>query len=283
MTDNRIQLSGAFSEGYGIVPKKILKSKDISSNCKLILCYLLSYTGAGLTCFPSIDTISNDLNLGKRTVIRCLKEAREQHMIDVEQRHLGQGKGKQNIYELLCMHDWIGNASAKNARAKNAGANSNMKNEFAGANKYKKTTLQVTPGHRNINNDLNNEHNININNISSEASQPHEQPVWSYLNCVGNVKEYHLSQNFFNILKTAYPDIDIIQQLHRMTSWLESKSSNRKTSKGMPSFIDRWLSRTYDNKFNKQTMNKDFKSQQLENNMKEVYEYAYGTQGDTNV
>ena len=101
---NKIELGGAFSEGYGIVPKKILRDKTISSNTKLVLCYMLSFTGGGVTCFPSIRTMADDLNISSRTVIRCLSEAEDKNLISKHQKMLGRGKGKQNIYELLFMY-----------------------------------------------------------------------------------------------------------------------------------------------------------------------------------
>lgn len=67
------ELTGIFSEGYGIIPKKIMRHDGVNIYQKAILAYLLSYTGAGRFAWPSQDLISKDLNISKPTVIKALK------------------------------------------------------------------------------------------------------------------------------------------------------------------------------------------------------------------
>ena len=43
--------------------------------------------------------------------------------------------------------------------------------------------------------------------------------------------------------QAAYPDIDIQQEFQKMKAWLLSNPQRRKTLKGMPRFINSWLSR----------------------------------------
>lgn len=80
MSDNKIELSGVFSEGYGTIPKKLMRMK-INKNLKLILAYMLSFTGGGDTCFPGIRTIAEDLDLSTTTVTKYLKEAVDMGLI----------------------------------------------------------------------------------------------------------------------------------------------------------------------------------------------------------
>jgi hypothetical protein len=72
MNENKIALSGIFENGYGIIPKKLM-IMDIPNNVKLLLAYMLSYTGAGKECFPSYDTIAKHLKWSKSTVSKTLK------------------------------------------------------------------------------------------------------------------------------------------------------------------------------------------------------------------
>lgn len=74
MSDNKIQLSGIFSEGYGVIPKKFMRMQ-ININIKAIIAYMLSYTGRGNTCFPGIKTISKDLGISHTTVIKYINQA----------------------------------------------------------------------------------------------------------------------------------------------------------------------------------------------------------------
>lgn len=41
----------------------------------------------------------------------------------------------------------------------------------------------------------------------------------------------------------AYPDVDIFAELNVMAVWLDSNEPKRKTEKGMPRFVNSWLSR----------------------------------------
>lgn len=143
---NSIELSGIFSEGYGFVPKKLMKAKDISSNTKLVLCYLLSYTGAGCTAFPQQKDIAESLGISMRTVVKCIHESIENGYLKKIQEQRGQGIGKRNIYDLLFMREF---PSARNAHANIARAN----DDVASA---KNDTLQVHHVHTNNNNKNNN-------------------------------------------------------------------------------------------------------------------------------
>ena len=72
MENNKIELSGIFSEGYGVIPKALMKRKDLTISEKAIIAYFLSYTGGGNTCFPSYAQICEDLQISKTTLSKCI-------------------------------------------------------------------------------------------------------------------------------------------------------------------------------------------------------------------
>ena len=41
----------------------------------------------------------------------------------------------------------------------------------------------------------------------------------------------------------AYPEVDVFAELNVMAVWLESNEPRRKTERGMPRFVNSWLSR----------------------------------------
>ena len=41
----------------------------------------------------------------------------------------------------------------------------------------------------------------------------------------------------------AYPEVDIFAELNVMAVWLDSNEPKRKTERGMPRFVNSWLSR----------------------------------------
>lgn len=104
---DKIQLPGILEQGYGIVPKKLMKikfenriGKASGRNVKLILCYLLSYSGTGASAFPSIRTISNDLEMSKAVVMESLRLASELSLISIEKNIKTNGSYANNIYKL---------------------------------------------------------------------------------------------------------------------------------------------------------------------------------------
>lgn len=167
---NTIELSGIFSEGYGFVPKKLMKAKDIKSNTKLILCYLLSYTGAGTECFPSMHGISENLNMSKRTIIRCIQEAIIKGYLKKTQGELLDKRS--NKYYLNFMNDFgdkkspfLNKQSDKKSPNKKVGDNSAQQ----GA---KKTLNKVTPGNS----------NNNMNSINKSNNNIYIQEIFDYWN-----------------------------------------------------------------------------------------------------
>jgi len=109
---DKVELSGIFNEGYGVIPKKLMKmqfdkevGKQKGKNIKLVLAYMLSFTGAGkIECFPSIETIANDLELSKPTVIEAINNAVKLNLIDKEQMYPDDPLKHNNKYILKFMN-----------------------------------------------------------------------------------------------------------------------------------------------------------------------------------
>lgn len=76
--ENSLQMNGIFRDGYGLNPKRLWKMKIIDIYCKAVASYMLSYTGGGTyQCFPKIQTIADDLDISKTTVIKSLNKLYE--------------------------------------------------------------------------------------------------------------------------------------------------------------------------------------------------------------
>ncbi len=112
MENNKIELTGIFSEGYGIIPKKLMKM-DIHKNVKLLLAYMLSYTGGGKdTCFPSYSKMASDLKMSKSTVSYTIKECVRMGFLNIEKQYT-QNKFKQsNKYTLLFLKQTFGDCTS---------------------------------------------------------------------------------------------------------------------------------------------------------------------------
>jgi len=84
MNDNKIELSGIFSNGYGIIPKKLMQNKELNVYDKCILAYMLSFTGGGNVCFPSYKKIAEDLQISEPTIAKSLKKLSGNGFIKIE-------------------------------------------------------------------------------------------------------------------------------------------------------------------------------------------------------
>jgi len=78
--------------------------------------------------------------------------------------------------------------------------------------------------------------------VNSEPPPVMEFPV------VGDPKQqtWGLSQSRIDAWREAYPGIDIVQECHKARAWAIANPSKRKTARGMPSFLVRWLGNAVD-------------------------------------
>lgn len=101
-----------------------------------------------------------------------------------------------------------------------------------------KTDTQDSIGKDSIGKDIYSNINITCEFVSTK---PNENAVISLI--LSNKKYYNIYQDYIDYCKNLYPAVDIIQELKLMCGWLDSNPSNRKTEKGIKSFITRWLSK----------------------------------------
>lgn len=62
---------------------------------------------------------------------------------------------------------------------------------------------------------------------------------------------YPITQEQVDHWKELFPNVNVLQQLRNMVSWLESNPTKRKTKRGILKFVNAWLSREQDKGGNK--------------------------------
>ncbi len=104
----------------------------------------------------------------------------------------------------------------------------------------------------NYNLNENKDFNYNDNVITAESSdefpaetKTDEETAVAVLPLLDGT-DYPISQTEVEGWKKAYPAVDILQELHKMKSWLEANPKNRKSFQGIKRFIVNWLSRSQD-------------------------------------
>ena len=55
---------------------------------------------------------------------------------------------------------------------------------------------------------------------------------------------FHISQNHFNEFVNAYPGVDVRDQIFKMSQWLKTNPTKRKTKNGIMRFINSWIARS---------------------------------------
>lgn len=63
---------------------------------------------------------------------------------------------------------------------------------------------------------------------------------------LANGNKYEIDNKFYEKLISVYTNSNIDLELNKMSLWLETNPTKRKTKKGMPRFINSWLSRAND-------------------------------------
>ena len=66
---------------YGIVSRNIILDPDIKPSAKALYAVLACYSSKERTCYPSISTLSNDLNVSESTIKRLIKELKTKDLI----------------------------------------------------------------------------------------------------------------------------------------------------------------------------------------------------------
>jgi hypothetical protein len=90
--------------GYGIIPRSLMRDSGLSVYEKVVLAYMLSFTGAGNSvCFPSQKTMREEIPLGRTTLINTIKSLCEKGLLSKSKLYPKNSMKQNNKYELLLM------------------------------------------------------------------------------------------------------------------------------------------------------------------------------------
>lgn len=91
--------SGIYSEGYGMIAKSVMRNKDLSVEAKAIYAYLVSFSGAGLSSFPSTELILSELKISHKRYLSHRKKLEDFGYISITRIRTDNGFSK-NLYEI---------------------------------------------------------------------------------------------------------------------------------------------------------------------------------------
>lgn len=90
-----------------------------------------------------------------------------------------------------------------------------------------------------------NKGDINISSCTEPETVSMPEPAFISLP-LNDGSLWPVTFSYLEQLKGLYPALDVEQEIRKMFAWIDSKPSNRKTKRGIKSFITNWLSRAQD-------------------------------------
>lgn len=101
MTDKLI-LKGVMSQGYGTVPKLVMRDKHIDSEAKAIYAYICSFAGTGTSAFPGIKIMCEELPMSEKRFHKFKNQLIDNGYLSIERERKSDGSGwGNNIYHLI--------------------------------------------------------------------------------------------------------------------------------------------------------------------------------------
>lgn len=221
---------------YGVVYQEVTRNRNLTPAAKGLYAYLAAFCGSEDECYPSVETIVREMDMGKDTFYKHINALVAAGVIEKKQIVDHQGRFGRTIYHLT------------------------HKVEISDL-PYTKIPYTVTPeaaftetNNNNINS--NNILNNNSNSICSElkAHEPskgqqnrtekeHKEEKSGILLPLVDGTDYNVPCSKIKLWSEAYPAVDVRAELKKMIAWLDANPKKKKTSKGIARFITGWLER----------------------------------------
>ena len=144
MTEDKIKLQGIMSEGYGIIPKKVMKDEDLTIDAKAIYAFMASFAGAGNTSFPSVKFITDKLGISRQRFNKHRKLLEDKGYITIKKERKSDGSWESNVYTLETLprlqNPTLDNLTLDNPTSGNVTTNNNTINNNTINNNTKSTS-----------------------------------------------------------------------------------------------------------------------------------------------
>ena len=214
----------------------ILRNRNISLEAKSIYSYLAGMAGVGGTCYPSVETMLYDLNIGRNRLSKYMNELVACGVVEKVREKNGNLYGR-NVYKITNEAEVAKDLKRIYRAIENRAIEDEMIEIRAIENR--------TTNNNNINNNSTNNNNINNSITCPEPDKPAPDPSGILLPLNDNTY-YDVPKESISKWREAYPAVDVEQQLKKMIAWLDANPKRRKTRRGINAFIVTWLSREQD-------------------------------------
>ena len=141
---NKLNVKGVMSEGYGIIPKKVMKDEDLTIDAKAIYAFMASFAGAGNTSFPSVKFITDKLGISRQRFNKHRKLLEDKGYITIKKERKSDGSWESNVYTLETLprlqNPTLDNLTLDNPTSGNVTTNNNTINNNTINNNIKSTS-----------------------------------------------------------------------------------------------------------------------------------------------
>ena len=207
---NKLNVKGVMSEGYGIIPKKVMKDEDLTIDAKAIYAFMASFAGAGNTSFPSVKFITDKLGISRQRFNKHRKLLEDKGYITIKKERKSDGSWESNVYTLETLPR-LQNPTLDNLTLDNP------------------TSGNVTTNNNTINNNTINNNTDNIDHQPSDDGQSTSErfeSIWKdYPRKEGKKKAF---ASYKRALKNGVTDEEIMEGLEKYNQYIKKEKTDRK-------------------------------------------------------
>lgn len=212
------ELEGIFKNGYGYIPKAVMKSKNISIKAKAVYAYICCYAGKEGKAFPGRELMCYDLQIAQDSLNKYIKELVNNGFIFKQHQRTEGNKFDNNIYTINY------NVDFKEPLPKNV-VMENDKNDKNPS--HENSVMEVSDNNNIVNGKLasnNNNTNNNSNNNNNVSNN--------------NREDKNSLQDFKSIISKYINDIDIINLISNYIDFRKTTSNPFTNENQIKAFID---------------------------------------------
>jgi hypothetical protein len=170
----------------------------------------------GSSCFPSFGTLAKATGLSRRSIYRSIGEAEADGWLKVKHQKMGNGFHSNRYTPIIPIR-----VGTEDPHGRDTHSLPRDKDSLSVGTENHKAGTQGSP-------------NRYINELNNNDG---------HCFLLKDGSEYHIDGDFYQVLKTTYPAIDIDSELKKLIAWCYANPKKRKTRSGAKRFVNAWIQR----------------------------------------
>lgn len=93
------KIGGLFTSfGYGVLPRSVMRDKNLPAQSKAIYAYLVSFAGSSKKAWPSVSLMAEELGMSRDTFYKYMNILKEVGYVEVKKQRQEGGQWLNNVY-----------------------------------------------------------------------------------------------------------------------------------------------------------------------------------------